>query len=370
MNLVFKDENGNVLGKTNEEQQPVEQVEATEPEIQEEAPLEEVEAPVEEAEVQDQDINEIAVEQEEVVASEDIDEERIQAYLKERYEIESIEDVLKQPEELPEDVEAFLKYKKETGRGFEDYMNLQKDWSKVDDMSLLKQYYKESNPHLDDEDISYLLDDKFSFDEELDDEKDIKKKKVAMKDELYKAKSHFESLKEKYKAPLVSSEADLPEDYKKAYSFYSEYTEQTAKEAQQQEERSKFFLEKTESLFNEEFKGFEFDLGEKKQLFELKDVGQVKQEQSDITNFFNKHVDKDGYIKDAASYHKALFAAANADAMARYFYEQGKADATEGLVKETKNISMSVRDNKPVEVKGLKFRQVDGPGSGSLKFRK
>ena len=353
MNLVFKDENGNVLGNVNEPQEEVQET------TEEEAAPEIEEQPVE--------VNEIAVDQEEVVTA-DIDEERIHAYLKERYEIESIEDVLKQ--QLPEDVEAFLKYKKETGRGFEDYVNLQKDWSSVDDMSLLKQYYKETNPHLDDEDIGYLLEDKFSYDEELDDEKDVKKKKVAIKDELYKAKGHFESLKEKYKAPLVSSEADLPEDYKKAYSFYSEYNEQTEKEAQLQEERSKFFLEKTESLFNEEFKGFEFDLGEKKQLFELKDVGQVKQEQSDITNFFNRHIDKDGFIKDAASYHKALFAAANADAMARYFYEQGRADATEGIVKETKNISMSVRDNKPVEVKGLKFRQVEGPGSGSLKFKK
>lgn len=360
MNLVFKDENGNVVGRT-EDPQAEPQEPQTEPQEPQGEPQQAEPEPVEpQAEPQ----------QAEPQAA-DLDEDRVRAYLKDRYEIESLEDVLNKTEEkLPEDVDAFLKYKKETGRGFEDYMNLQKDWSKVDETSLLKQYYKETNPHLDDEDISYLMEEKFSYDEDLDDSKDIKKKKVAMKDELYKAKSHFEQLKEKYKAPLVSSEADLPEDYKKAYSFYSEYTEQTAKEAQQQEERSKFFLEKTESLFNEEFKGFEFDLGEKKQTFELKDVGQVKQEQSDITNFFNKHIDKDGYIKDVAAYHKSLFAAYNADAMARYFYEQGKADATEGLVKETKNISMSVRDNKPVEVKGLKFREVEGPGSRSLKFKK
>lgn len=361
MNLVFKDENGNVVGRTDEPQQP--QGEPQEP--QNEPQQGEPEA------VEPQGEPEAVEPQAEEPQAADLDEDRVRAYLKDRYEIESLEDVLNKTEEkLPEDVDAFLKYKKETGRGFEDYMNLQKDWSKVDEMSLLKQYYKETNPHLDDEDISYLMEDKFSYDEDLDDSKDIKKKKVAMKDELYKAKSHFEQLKEKYKAPLVSSEADLPEEYKKAYSFYSEYTEQTAKEAQQQEERSKFFSEKTESLFNEEFKGFEFDLGEKKQLFELKDVGQVKQEQSDITNFFNKHIDKDGYIKDVTSYHKSLFAAYNADAMARYFYEQGKADATEGLVKETKNISMSVRDNKPVEVKGLKFREVEGPSNRSLKIKK
>lgn len=349
MNLVFKDENGNVVGRTDQPQED-----------------QQIEQPTDQVETQTEEVPQVKTEQPQTA---DLDEDRVRAYLKDRYEIESIEDVLKK-NELPEDVDAFLKYKKETGRGFEDYMNLQKDWSKVDERSLLKQYYKETNPHLDDEDISYMMEDKFSYDEDLDESKDIKKKKVAMKDELYKAKSHFEQLKEKYKAPLVSSEADLPEEYKKAYSFYSKYTEQNAKEAQQQEERSKFFSEKTESLFNEEFKGFEFDLGEKKQMFELKDIGQVKQEQSDITNFFNKHIDKDGYIKDVATYHKSLFAAYNADAMARYFYEQGKSDATEGLVKETKNISMSVRDNKPVEVKGLKFREVEGPSSRSLKFKK
>lgn len=349
MNLVFKDENGNVVGRTDQPQED-----------------QQIEQPTDQVETQTKEVPQVKTEQPQTA---DLDEDRVRAYLKDRYEIESIEDVLKK-NELPEDVDAFLKYKKETGRGFEDYMNLQKDWSKVDERSLLKQYYKETNPHLDDEDISYMMEDKFSYDEDLDESKDIKKKKVAMKDELYKAKSHFEQLKEKYKAPLVSSEADLPEEYKKAYSFYSKYTEQNAKEAQQQEERSKFFSEKTESLFNEEFKGFEFDLGEKKQMFELKDIGQVKQEQSDITNFFNKHIDKDGYIKDVATYHKSLFAAYNADAMARYFYEQGKSDATEGLVKETKNISMSVRDNKPVEVKGLKFREVEGPSSRSLKFKK
>jgi hypothetical protein len=356
MSLLFKDENGNVLGEISEPQ--------VSDELQQEEPELQSEPQAEPEEVEQQDL------QVEPQAEPDIDEDKVRSYLKDRYQIESIEDVLKQPEPLPEDVDAFLRYKKETGRGFEDYMNLQKDWSKVGELDLLKQYYKETNPHLDDEDISYLIEDKFSYDEELDDNREIKKKKVAMKDELYKAKGHFESLKEKYKAPLVSSEAGLPDEYKEAYSFYSEYTEQSKKEAQLQEERSKVFLEKTSGLFSDEFKGFEFDLGEKKQLFELKDVGRVKQEQSDITNFFNKHIDENGYIKDAASYHKALFAATNADAMARYFYEQGKADATDGIVKETKNISMSVRDNKPVEFKGLKFREVDGPSGFSLKIKK
>jgi len=365
MAITFKDEDGNILGQIDEQGQ---EVQPEVQEVQEEQPELEQEQPVEEQEV-------VAEQEEPVVEQEkpEINEEDIvRNFLKEKYQIESLEDVLKQDEQkLPEDVDAFLRYKKETGRGFEDYMNLQKDWSKVNEQEVLRQYYKENNPHLDDEDISYLMEEKFSYDEDLDDERDIKRKKVAMKDELYKAKNHFESLKEKYKAPLESSSADLPQEYKEAFSFYSEYTEQSKKEAQLQEERSKVFLEKTNNLFTEEFKGFEFDLGDKKQLFAPKDVSKVKETQSDITNFFNQHIDENGYVKDATSYHKALFAASNADAMAKYFYEQGVADATSGLVKETKNISMSVRDNKPVENKGgLKYREVSPDLGRSLKIKK
>ena len=362
MAITFKDEDGNILGKIDEQQPEVQ------PEVQEEQPELEQEQPVEE---QPEAVQEEP--QGEVQAQPEVNEEDIvRNFLKEKYQIESLEDVLKKDEQkLPEDVDAFLRYKKETGRSFEDYMNLQKDWSKVNEQEVLRQYYKENNPHLDDEDISYLMEEKFSYDEDLDDEREIKKKKVAMKDELYKAKSHFESLKEKYKAPLESSSADLPEEYKEAFSFYSQYTEQSKKEAQLQEERSKVFLEKTNNLFTEEFKGFEFDLGDKKQLFTPKDVSKVKEVQSDITNFFNQHIDENGYVKDAASYHKALFAASNADAMAKYFYEQGVADATSGLVKETKNISMTVRDNKPVENKGgLKYREVSPDLGRSLKIKK
>jgi len=357
MAMIFKDEDGNVIGQVGEPTQ--QEPQAEDQQVEEQQQVEE--AQTEELQQQQQD---------EPQAQPEIDEDRVRNFLKERYQIESIEDVLKKPEQLPEDVDAFLRYKKETGRGFDDYMNLQKDWSKVNEVELLRQYYKETNSHLDDEDISYLIEEKFSFDEELDDLRDVKKKKVAMKDELYKAKNHFEALKEKYKAPLESSAASLPEEYQKAYSFYSEYTEQSQKDAQLQEERSKAFMEKTNNLFTEEFKGFEFDLGEKKQLFAPKDVSRVKEVQSDITNFFNQHIDQNGFVKDAAAYHKAIFAASNADAMAKYFYEQGIADATSGLVRETKNISMSVTDNKTVETKGLKYREVGGPGANSLKISK
>jgi len=303
----------------------------------------------------------------------ELDDSSILSYLKERHSLElsSIDDLRKtEKQELSEDVEKFLEYKKETGRGFDDFVNLQKDWTKVNDSSVLTEYYKETKPHLDEEDIKLILSEDFSYDEELDEPSDIRKKKLAYKEELYKARNHFEGLKEKYKAPLESSTTSIPENYKEAFNFYSQYQEQSEQEARLQEQRSNAFTEKTNKLFNEDFKGFEFNLGDKKQVFKPKDVGQVKEEQSDISNFFSKHLDENGIVKDASQYHKAIFAASNVDALAKHFYEQGVADATGGLVKETKNIDMSVRDNKTVDVKGTKFRVVDSGEDFSFKIRK
>ena len=303
----------------------------------------------------------------------ELDDSSILSYLKERHSLElsSIDDLRKtEKQELSEDVEKFLEYKKETGRGFDDFVNLQKDWTKVNDSTVLTEYYKETKPHLDEEDIKLILSEDFSYDEELDEPSDIRKKKLAYKEELYKARNHFESLKEKYKAPLESSTTSIPENYKEAFNFYSQYQEQSEQEARLQEQRSNAFTEKTNKLFNEDFKGFEFNLGDKKQVFKPKDVGQVKEEQSDISNFFSKHLDENGIVKDASQYHKAIFAASNVDALAKHFYEQGVADATGGLVKETKNIDMSVRDNKTVDVKGTKFRVVDSGEDFSFKIRK
>lgn len=361
-------------------QEQVQEEQVQEPVVQEEVVQQEQviqEQPEQEAElVSEQEIaKELEVSEEAIEKPQqfELDDNSILSYLKERHSLElgSIDD-LKQTEkqELTEDVEKFLQYKKETGRGFDDFVNLQKDWTKVNDTSVLTEYYKETKPHLDEEDINLILSEDFSYDEELDDPSDIRKKKLAFKEELYKARNHFESLKEKYKAPLESSATSIPEDYKEAFNFYSQYKEQSEQEAQLQELRSRAFSEKTDGLFNQEFKGFEFNLGDKKQVFKPKDVGQVKEEQSDISNFFSKHLDEKGIIKDASQYHKAIFAASNADAIAKHFYEQGVADATGGLVKETKNIDMSVRDNKTVDVKGTKFRVVDSGEDFSFKIRK
>ena len=364
------------------QEQPQEQ--EVQEQVQEESPQQEVvqeeQAPVQEIveQVQEEELKPVeeVLEKQETVEKPtefELDDNSILSYLKDRHSLElnSIDD-LKQTEkqELSEDVEKFLQYKKETGRSFEDFVNLQKDWTKVDDTSVLREYYKETKPHLDDEDINLILSEDFSYDEELDDASEVRRKRIAYKEELYKARNHFDSLKDKYKAPLESSAASIPENYKEAFNFYSQYQEQSEQEAQLQEQRSNAFTEKTNKLFNEEFKGFEFNLGDKKRVFKPKDVGQVKEEQSDISNFFAKHLDENGIVKDASQYHKAIFAASNVDALAKHFYEQGVADATGGLVKETKNIDMSVRDNKTVDVKGTKFRVVDSGEDFSFKIRK
>lgn len=379
------DAEGNPIEPKQEVQAEQPQPEVQEQEVQQETQQEEVveqttdngvsEENIEE-QSQEQAQDEVQEEKIEVEKPVELDDSSILNYLKERHnlEVESI-DVLKntekpQEQSLPEDIAKFMEYQKETGRSFEDYARLQQDWTQVDDTSVLREYYRQSKPHLDAEEIDYLINEEFSYDTELDDEKDVKKKKIAYKEELYKARNHFEGLKEKYKAPLESREADIPENYKEAFNFYNQYREQNDQETKAQEERSRIFMDKTNALFSDEFKGFEFNAGEKKQVFKPSDVSKVKEVQSDITNFFNQHLDENGVVKDIQAYHKALYAAQNADAIFKFAYEQGKADATDGLVKETKNIDMNVRENVQTESGGTKFRAISSDDSFSFKIKK
>lgn len=328
--------------------------------------------------------------QEEVQEQVDVQEEKILepeleqddswflSKLKERYEVElnSVDDlknVLTNTEEkqsLPEDVEKYLEFRKETGRSFNDFAELQKDWAAVNDEQVIREYYKQTKPHLDSEDIEHILGEQFSFDSELDDDKDIRARKIAYKEALYQARNHFEGLKEKYKAPLESSAADIPENYRKAFSFYNEYQEQADSTAKLQQEQSKFFQDKTNNFFNQEFKGFEFNLGDKKQFVKPNDLERTREVQSDVNNFLSSHLDEKGFLKDPSAYHRAMYAAMNVDSIAKHFYEQGKSDATGDIVKETKNIDMSVRDNKVTDVSGTKFRVVDSGDQFEFKIRK
>ena len=272
--------------------------------------------------------------------------------------------------DVSEEVQKFIDYKKETGRSFQDFAELQKDWSSVSDSEVIREYFKQTKPHLDQDDIDYLIKESYSFDEEADEEKDIRRKKVAYKEALYNARNHFETLKEKYKAPLESSSADIPNNYKEAFSFYNEYQAQVEEEKKLNEERSNFFTKKTNDLFNDEFKGFEFNLGNKKQSVKPSDLSRTREAQGNLNNFLSEHLDEKGFIKDPTSYHRALYAAMNPDQLAKYFYEQGKSDATGDIVRETKNIDMSVRDNKVNEVAGTKYRVVDSEDQFEFKIRK
>jgi hypothetical protein len=303
--------------------------------------------------------------------SQDIDDARVLSYLKDRYQKEynSLDEVLTQKEkaELPEDVKKLMEF------GVDNYLKINRDWDSESDVNILKEYYKQTKPHLDDEDINYLLEEEYSFDEDIDDDRDIKKKKVALKEELFRAKGYLNDLKEQYKVDLGSNSAEVTEDYKKAFNFYQEYTETSRKEAEIAQQKSEVFLDKTNRLFNSEFKGFEFNLGDKKQVFKPSDVLETKNAQSDISGVISKHLDENGYLKDEHQYHKALAMFRDPDGFAKFFYEQGKADATDNVIKDAKNIQMSIRDNKDVTPKGdgPKMRVVSSDDfEGGMKIRK
>lgn len=375
------DDDGNRIEPQQTEQEPnVEQEAAPEVEPQQTEEINEPQEEQQEESVQEQAEEQAEVQEQEVIEaieSDDRDDNWFLSKLKERYEVEvnsmdDLKNVLSDngKQEIPEEVEKYLEYKKETGRSFRDYQELQKDWSDVDDNQVLREYLQLTKPHLDSEDIEHILSESYSYDEDLDEEREVRAKKIAYKEALYEARNHFEGLKEKYKAPLGSSEVDIPENYKQAFSFYNEYQEQTEKEKQISAERSEFFNQKTQSLFNDEFKGFEFKVGDKKYSVKPNDVKKTAQLQKDISSFVTSHLDENGFVKDAALYHRSLYAAMNPDAIFKYAYEQGKADATGDIVKETKNIDMSVRDNKETNVQGTKFRVLDSPDQFEFKIRK
>lgn len=297
-------------------------------------------------------------------------DEDVLSYIKNRYqrEITSLDELLearKETEELPEDVSQFLKYKKETGRGIEDFMKLNKDFTKMDPNDLLFEYMKENNPELDADEIRFEIEDKYKYDEDLDDEKDIKKKKVALKKELSKAKDFFESMKDKYKAPLESRVQDVPQEDKELLKTYKQQLEESKKLEDQQRVRSEFFTKKTEELFNSEFKGFEFSLDEKKVSYKPASPEQLKKDQADLSAFVRGFLDENGMIKDAGSYHKSIAAARNPDAFAKFFYDLGKSEAINNTARESKNIDMDIRSApQSLSSGGFKVSAAD-EGSGS-----
>jgi len=295
-------------------------------------------------------------------------------------ETEKVEEVTKQVkeivteaaatgQELPENIQKLVSFMNETGGDLNDYINLNKDYSELDNNSLLKEYYHQTKPHLDSEEIEFLMDDQFSFNEDEDDTKEIKRKKLALKEQVANAKSHLEENKSKYYEDIKYG-SKLTGEQQKAVEFFNRYNEESSKNQEIAQKQHDLFSQKTENVFNDEFKGFEYNIGEKRFRFNVKDADKIKDTQSDISNFVGKFLNENQEMDDARGYHKSLFTAMNADAVANHFYEQGKADATKNSIAKAKNIDMNPRQQHSGEINagGIKVR-VLGDDTADFKFK-
>ena len=267
---------------------------------------------------------------------------------------------------VPENLEKLVSFMKETGGTIDDYARLNADYSGVDGEALLKEYYKQAKPHLDSEEIQFVIEDSFSFDEDLDEARDIRKKKLAYKEEVAKAKSYLDSLKDKYYAEIKLRPGVNPEQ-QKATDFFNRYNEEQAATKVNQDR----FISQTDELLNNDFKGFDFKVGEKKFRYGVKDPVKVADNQKDISTFIKTFLNDKGEVVDAKGYHKALYAARNADTIAQHFYEQGKTDAIKGQIAKDKNITTEPRKTQDgnVFVNGFKVKAITGQDSSKLKIK-
>lgn len=316
----------------------------------------------------------IELEKEEVVENKtpslELNDDNVLSYIKDRYnkDINSVDELFAEKEAnepLPEDVSAYLKYKKETGRNIQDFYNLQKDYDSMDDDSVLASYYSATEEGLDAIDIQDIIEDKFDFDEEIDDPKDVKKIKLAKKRELAKAKKFLNEQKDKYKVPLESSGDGLSADQKENLNAYKSYLDESKSIKEQNEKRYEYFLNKTNEVFNNEFKGFDFKVGENNFTYKPGTAEEIKNVQKDISTFINKYTDDTGLISDVKGYHKALSVAMNPEKFAQFFYEQGVSNAVDNVSRKSKNINMDMRQApQSVSKNGMKIRPVGKVDSG------
>jgi len=269
---------------------------------------------------------------------------------------------------LPENIQKLVDFMDETGGNLEDYVRLNTDISKLDTTDVLDEYYRQTKPHLSGEERSFLLDETFSYDEEMDDAKDVKRKKIALKEEAAKARKYLEDQKKVYYEDIKAG-SKLTKEQQKAIDFFNRYNKDSEDQRKATEITTKAFRQRTDAVFNKGFKGFDFNVGDKKFRYNVKNTQEVKDTQSDLNNFVNKFIGKDNTIQDAAGYHKSLFTAMNADAIAQHFYEQGKADAIKDTVAKGKNINTDARKTHgETSVGGVKYR-VLGDSSKDFKFK-
>ena len=277
------------------------------------------------------------------------------------------EQIVQPKVELPDNVEKLVAFMKETGGTIEDYTRLNADYSDVDEDTLLREYYKNTKPHLSNDDLSFVMEENFSFDTDLDEERDIRKKKLAKKEEIAKAKKHLEDVKVKY-YDEIKLRPNVNQDQQNAMDFFNRYNKDQELATQQHER----FVNDTNTLFSDDFKGFDFEVGEKKFRYGVKDPSNVAENQSNINNFVEKFLDTEGNVKDTKGYHKAMYAAQNVDRIVKHFYEQGKTDGIKNVMQSSKNPTLDAPRQgagQDITLGGFKVRAVDGVDSSKLKIK-
>ena len=307
---------------------------------------------------------------EEVVEDEQTVDEPAPVVTEEKPQEEIVEEK-KEPEiNLPENIQDLVNFMNETGGTLEDYVKLNADYTGVDDNTLLVEYYKKTKPHLSYDEIAFLMEDKFSIDEELDTDRDVKRKKLALKEEVANAKNFLTSQKDQYYKEVKLGSKLLPEQ-QKAIEFFNRYNDEQKSAEELLQKQTSHYNSETNKVFNSEFKGFNFKVGDKRYRFNVSDVNKVKENQSDLLNVFNKYVTEDKLLTNAQDFHKSLFAASNPDAIANHFYDQGKADAIKQMTAEAKNINMDPRKTADgvIEAGGLKVKALTGDNSSKLKLK-
>ena len=343
------------LSKAKEEKVETEVVKIQEPVVEEPKPVEEVKPIIEE--IVEEPIEEKKIEEEEVVEiGEKMEQKIVSPTPEEAREVAS----------LPENIEKVVDFMSETGGTLEDYVRLNADYSSIDNDTLLREYYKQTKSHLDSEEIDFLIEDNFSFDEEIDEERVVRKTKLAYKEEVAKAKNHLEGLKSKY-YDEIKLRPGVTQDQQKATDFFNRYN----KQQEQAEQQHAQFKENTKKHFNDNFEGFDIKVGEKSYKYNIQNRDKVAESQSNINNLVGKFLDSDGNVKDTKGYHKAMYAADNVDKIAAHFYEQGKADAVKEVVSSSKNLSSTKARSTQGEVflNGFKVKAISGADSTKLRIK-
>ena len=361
-----------LLDKHEQKQEEASQQETVE-EVKEEV---EVKEDVQEEEVQEEIKEEPEtppVVEEQPPVPQELAEDEVLSYIGKRYgkQINSIDELIskrEEAEELPSDVAAYLKYKKETGRGFDDYAKLQKDYTDLSPDALLREYYSITEEGLDSEDISALIEE-FDYDEETHEPAEIKKLKLAKKKEIAKAKRFLKQQQEQYKQPLESRESSATANNEELIE-YRQYLETAKSQQEDANLKREWFVKKSDEVFSSEFKGFKFNIGDNDIVYAPGSASELKKAQETPLNFVNKYLDSNGYIKDAEGYHKALAIAMNPEKFAQFFYEQGKSQATDDVIRKTKNVDMTERSAPEVSVKsGFQVKSVSQPSSKGLRIK-